>query len=192
MTRLVILILSLLVFSGCMSRPQMSRAEYMALTTREYSDITPEQLYTAAEAMFEFSSPGGYRYAHHDGGMQAVESGFGGARTWSLNVSKVGAGVRLQVGMTAPGAPGFAPVMVAGGAMGIAAAPGGAAPVVNTVTYDAFWARLEYMLGKRADWMTCAEVRDRIISGVVWGGPSPLCDIRLMDPLPAGPAIKPR
>lgn len=184
------LLVSLL--AGCAAPPPMSRAEFMALTTRQYSDISPEELYAAAEELFRISEPG-YRFAHNDSGMQAVYNSFGGPIAWTLVVSRAGAGVRVQVSLLAPGAPGFAPVFLPGGGLGVGATPGGGVPAVGTSSYDIFWARLDYLLGKRGDWMTCAQSNERLVSGVVSGGPAALCGSRLFyEPRPEGPVVKPR
>ena len=189
MRSLLVTLCLMLLVAGCANRPPMTRAEYLALTTREYSDITVDELYAAAEAMFEFSSPGGYQYAHSDAGMQAVETGLTASGSWTLSVTKVDRGVRLQVSFSGQGGAAFLPVVTTGGGMGFAAGPGGMVAPVGTASYDLFWARLDYMLGRRAAWMTCADARERLLSGAVWGGPATLCGRRLMDPVPERPVI---
>lgn len=191
MRHLLILVISLLLVAGCATQPSMSRADYLGMTTREYPDATAEQVFAAAEAMFEFSAPGTFQFAHHDTGMRATETGMFALFSWSLNVTKMQQGVRVQVGVTGPGVGGLAPTVGTGGAMGFGATPGGATPIVDRGVYEVFWTRLEYMLGKRASWMTCKQAREHPLGAAPGSAARPLCSTRLFsDPLPEGPVVR--
>ena len=49
-------------------------------------------------------------------------------------------------------------------------------PVDGTALYDVFWARMDYLLGKRAKWMDCKEADRRVKQGIVWGSNENLCN----------------
>ncbi|MGH8128275.1 MAG: hypothetical protein ACRETC_07905 [Gammaproteobacteria bacterium] len=50
------------------------------------------------------------------------------------------------------------------------------APIDGTAIYDVFFARLDYLLGKRKHWMTCKQSDERVKKGIVWGANNEICN----------------
>lgn len=179
----------LTVLAGCMSRPQMTRDEYLAMTTRTFPGLSVEEVARVVEASLNFSLPGQFAYTHSEGGMQAVNTNPFGASAWTVQLLQTPAGARAQVALSAPGAAGPVPVFGGGGMVAVGLAPTGMVPVTGTASYELFWSRVEYMAGTRKDWMTCKDANERLLVGVMWGPIFALCGSRLMDPVPTAPLI---
>jgi hypothetical protein len=47
--------------------------------------------------------------------------------------------------------------------------------IKTTALYDVFWARLEYLLDKRDDWMDCEKANERVDKGITSGSNEALC-----------------
>jgi hypothetical protein len=63
---------------------------------------------------------------------------------------------------------------------------------MGSAIYDVFWARMDYLLGKRADWITCAVANDRVKKKLVWDANDALCSaINMADRHPEQPADQP-
>ena len=54
-------------------------------------------------------------------------------------------------------------------------------PIETTALYDVFWARLDYLLGKRDEWMDCDEANARVDQGVTSGTNAALCSSQSLD-----------
>ncbi|RXZ42712.1 hypothetical protein EBB06_12530 [Crenobacter cavernae] len=49
--------------------------------------------------------------------------------------------------------------------------------IVNgSAIYDVFWARMDWMLGRRGDWMDCKVADQRVKTGAAWGTNEALCN----------------
>ena len=58
-------------------------------------------------------------------------------------------------------------------------------PVMGTAIYDVFWSRLDYLLGKRKDWMTCKVADERVKQNITSGTNEALCNsFNMNDKLP--------
>lgn len=175
--RWVGVVLAAIALTGCQTRPPMSRADYLGMTTRVLPGITVDQAYAVLEGVFQASRPGDFEFQHSDAGMQAsTRHGIfaGPPHVWSLTVQPVAGGVRVQASVSGSAPAGLLPVATTGG-MGLAAGTASGVPVAGTSIYDLFFARVDYMMGKRADWVTCRQQLDRVLSNVVWGQNEALC-----------------
>jgi hypothetical protein len=64
-------------------------------------------------------------------------------------------------------------------------------PVQGTAIYDVFWGRMDYLLGLRSDWMTCAMANSRVSDKLVWGDNSALCNsFNMKDQRPTAPMVQ--
>jgi len=192
----VLLIAIVAGISGCaVQRQPMGRDEWVATTTRAYDGITKERVLQAAERLLRLADGNDFVIAYSDDGfsatrnwlMYAVITAASGTDFWQVTASTVGAttsvSVRVNLQMQSM-------MAIPTGAGGITAAPGlttGLA-VSGTALYDVFWARMDYLLGRRAEWMTCQTADARVSAGITWGLNEPLCNaFNVNDDSPSGP-----
>lgn len=80
---------------------------------------------------------------------------------------------------------GLALVMAAGCAtlpeLASALPGGGGMPLNSTAIYDLFWGRMDYLLGRRDEWMTCDEAEARRKAGITYGQLEALCSVTTDD-----------
>lgn len=181
--------------TGCAHEPAMSRQQYLAMTSRYYPDRSAEQVIAAAERVLRLADGDDFKFAHNPKGFVAsrnwtiyvVLAASSGTDTWVLDTVPSGPGTRvnLQVGRQAAA---IVPVSTTSGAMTATSLPSVGSPVEGTATYDLFWARLDYLLGKRPDWMSCDVADKRVSQRIAWGDNSALCNsFNVKDMTPAGP-----
>jgi hypothetical protein len=181
--------------AGCAHDPVLTRDKYLAMTNREYPDRTPEQVIAAAERVLRLADGDDFQIADNPHGFVAyrnwsiyvVLAATMGTDTWMLTAEPSGAGskVNLQVGRQAGS---IIPVPTTNGAMTATGMPVAGNPLYGTATYDLFWARLDYMLHERSDWMTCKASNERVEQKIAWGDNSALCNsFNMKDRTPTGP-----
>lgn len=187
-----------LMLTACVSRPPISRDEWLSMTNRIYEGVTKEQTLTAAERLLRLADGNDFMIAHNDDGfiatrqwtvylvlaaaigtdswvVRAVENGHGETRV-SVSVSTQAGGI----GAVATGSNTAAPLTM----------PAMGASVNGTAAYDVFWARMDYLLGRRQLWMDCRVTDGRVAKGLVWGDNSALCNVfNIKDDVPEGAMI---
>ena len=186
---------AVLLTSGCATKhPPMTRAEYLAMTSRSYEGVTPAEVFAATEQLFLLADPDDVQFTHGPDEIRVtrpwtvylVLSAARGTDYWRIQATAEGgtttvfaaANQESNVIVAAPTAQGD---VYAG------TVPMGGAPIAGTAIYDVFWDRLDYLLGKRAAWTTCAESNRRQRAGEVWGDNSALCNgFNVANLLPSG------
>lgn len=179
-----LMISSVLALSACAtSPPTLSRPEYLAATNREYPNRTPEQVIAAAEEVLKLDDGDDVKIADNPTGfvatrnwvMYLVLTDVFGVDTWVANTQPMGNGtkVNVQVGTQTSA---LMPLAASNGSVYEMNGPTIANPVQGTAIYDVFWARLDYLLGLRPDWMSCDEANNRVSNKITWGDNAALCN----------------
>lgn len=159
------------ILIGCAPRqltPEESIAErerHIRMVTREYEGKTPQEILLAADRIFRLADDD-YRVAHSETALQAqrnwmlylvITAAFG-IDSWIVETWPTEKGTKV-IARHSGQSQGVAPIPTAnlGGGMGVTA---GTSPVMAGMSiysgiYDLFYARLDYLLGQRADWVTC-------------------------------------
>ena len=173
----------LLALPACVSTPTLSRDEWLNMTNRTYEGVTKEQAISAAERLLRLADGNDFMIAHNDDGFIAsrnwsvylVLAAAVGTDTWLVRAAENGHGgtrVSVSVGRQAGNVTG-----VATGSNTVAplTMPSTGGSVNGTAIYDVFWARMDYLLGRRQVWMSCTGADKRVSDGLVWGDNSALC-----------------
>jgi hypothetical protein len=195
----------LAVLSACASTPEPTREEYLSRTTRTY-DQSRETVIAAAERVLRLADGDHFTFQHRYEGFTAtrrwlifaVIMAVTGNDYWSVTVTEEPTGSRIHVdvgqvenatGMmpTVGGTPGAPP------SYGVASFPGNAKPLTSAALYGLFFDRMDYMLGLRADWPTCAAVLMAQRGTVSWHGEDAICNpVNMTDSTPTGPIVAPK
>lgn len=180
---LCFLVMTLL--SGCLPKcPRMTRAEYLETTTRVYKNSDKEEVFAAIEKLFILADGNDFKFTYTEDGMQAMRNwsiflifaaGFG-TDYWNINVQDVeNGGVRVST-RVATQSQSMAPTPTTGGNYSAGTTPLMGSPLEGTSIYDLFYARLDYLLGVRSEWMSCDDSDKRKSNGVTWGLNDALCN----------------
>lgn len=184
----VLLIVSFL--TACASNPKLSNEEYKTLTNRDYTGVTKDQVLQAANDLLRLADGDDFKIERTQESLTATRrwreyvvisyewgDDYWNVKTHSMNNSvtatvqisrKVGySGNLVYLSMNHPDY------------------------IINgTAIYDLFWARMDYLLGKRPDWMTCEISDNRIKQKTVWGDNAPLCHmLNIKDNKPTSPNV---
>lgn len=142
--------------SACASTPHtiQDRQDYLAEATRTYEGEDRERVIAAAETVLKLSDP-------QDWDFRYTVDGFVGLRryvVYAVLVSQVGQ-EKWQLVTEVP-APGVVKASISVSEAGVAVGGYAQNPYEHSMAsiplYRLFWARVDYMLGKRPDWITCA------------------------------------
>lgn len=172
------------IAAGCSTPTRVQTiAEWESALTRDFPGKTRQQVMEASERLWRLSDADDYLIAPTEDGLQATREWsiffvIGGARgwdQWSLKVKDTATGVsaRVAVGQTSSDTGGM---LMPGGGAAITNTPHQSPIIGGTALYALYWARMEYLLGLRPDWMTCKQTDALIESGALWGPTTPLCD----------------
>lgn len=189
------------LLAGCAlpKRQELTREEWLAVTRHTFPGVTKDQAISAAERVLKLADGDDVRVVHNEDGFVAtrpwsaylVLMAVFGMDTWSINVQPAETGSVVKLGVASQ-AQAMMPVPTARGDATAGTMPGTGAFTVNgTAIYDLFWARMAYLLGQRATWMTCIEADARVKAGTVWGTNEALCNsFNVKDETPEGPMFK--
>jgi len=139
--------------TGCAAPHQIvDRDDYLAEGVRSYAGETRERVIRAAEAVLKVSDPKDwdFRYSLHGfTGLRrymvyAVLASAQGREKWEFLAEPDGGGVRASVSISE-----------AGVVSGSSSATPYEGKMASVPLYRLFWNRVDYMLGRRADWVTC-------------------------------------
>lgn len=158
-----LLVVSLIAFSACVAQEPWTRERAEAVTTRQYSSYSTAQVLDAAENVFILAGSPRSSFSYSPSGFTAsrpinaflVIAVINGSYILQAEVlpdKTLRANFYANLNSTT------ANVMVPGSP--IVNPSSGATPVVQKATYDLFFARVEYLLGLRSDWISCDEVRE--------------------------------
>lgn len=197
--RILIVVLSLVVMAGCVTRPQMNREEWLATTSRTYQGVTKDQVLIAGEKLFRLADGDDFLIVHTDDGLYAtriwsvylVLAAAMGTDYWTIKTAHVDGGIRASVQVNSQ-SQAITPMPTTGQDWTAGTTPMAGSPVMGTAIYDVFWARMDYLLGKSQEWMPCSVSNARMKQRVVWGTNEALCNsFNLKDAHPNPPPAPP-
>jgi hypothetical protein len=152
MLKIVTLMIACAVVVGCAKQPQLTLDQWREVTTRKYEGVTRDQVLEAAEKVFELASPN-YECVPTKDGLIAQ-------RNWStyLIISAAYGHFRWNI-ETEEETPGVITVTAhcdgSAGSYAYASSMGPQQLIVKeTGVYQLFWARMDYVLGRRTHWVT--------------------------------------
>lgn len=192
--RIKILVAMTLFLAACASQDiELSRDDQIRMAQRSYQNKTPEQVIKAAEIVLRQADPPDFTFFHTPSGFTAYRKWFetllvasaSGTDIWDFRASYEPAkkttiatvaigGVASAVSHIAPnGSNGWGP-----------SAPN---PEMKPAVYSIFWARVEYVLGLRDEWISCAKAAVDPEYSRIPGDRLKLCSTFNMDGLTAPP-----
>ena len=146
----------LLFLAGCGAAPYKisDRQDYLAEATRVYAGETKERVLQAAETILKTSDPANIDMRYTGNGFTALRRYFiyavlaaaRGQEKWEFNVEERPNAVEASLSVSDQGESvgGYTRTRYEG--------------AMNSIPlYRLFWKRMDYMLGKRPDWVSCNE-----------------------------------
>jgi hypothetical protein len=144
---------------GCAAPHQIrDRSDFLAEATRTYQNETRERVISAAETVLKISDPNDFEFRHSINGftglrrytVYAVVAAAQGREKWDFSTEPaepraVRASVSISEAGTATG--GYSSQRFEGA-------------MASVPLYRLFWNRVDYMLGKRSDWVTCEQAAE--------------------------------
>jgi hypothetical protein len=146
-----------LLLSGCASAPHQitDREDFVAEGTREFKGETAERVIKAAEIVLKTSDPSDFEFRYNLDGFEglrryvvyAVLATAVGREKWDFRAVRSEAGaIRASVSISEAG-------RTTGG---YSSTPYEGA-MASIPLYRLFWTRVEYILGRRPEWISCQE-----------------------------------
>jgi hypothetical protein len=143
------------ILSGCAAPHQVrDRDDYLAEATRVYPGESRERVLKAAETVLKLSDPTDFEFRYTLTGftglrryfIYAVIASANGREKWDFLTEQDPAGLRASVSISEEGT-----------ASGGYSANRYEGAMASVPLYRLFWNRVDYMLGRRPDWVTCAD-----------------------------------
>ncbi|MFH0813079.1 MAG: hypothetical protein V2A69_09620 [Pseudomonadota bacterium] len=185
MKRVIVSVVSLcIVFAGCATtKPQLTREEWLDTTTRYYDGVSKDEVLKAAERLFRLADGNDFKIVHAEDELYAtrnwlvyvVLAAASGTDYWRVTTKSAQNGVKVSVQVNTQSQT-IAPMATTSGSWTATTLPMAGTPVQGTAIYDVFWARMDYLLGKRTDWMDCKQAGERVKKGITWGLNEALCN----------------
>jgi hypothetical protein len=142
--------------AGCTSAPVQiaDRNDYLAEATRIYPKEQKERVIRAAEAIIKISDPNDVEVRYVNDGFTAIRRYFiyavlaasSGQEKWEFHVDERAAAIEASLSISESGT-------VAGGS----SFNHFDSAMSSVPLYRLFWKRMDYMLGRRPDWVTCEQ-----------------------------------
>lgn len=188
--------LILLLFIGCTSQKYLTREESLALrnkqiedTTRIYSDVSKDDVLIAVDSIFRLADGNDFKITH-------TENAIIGERQWLVYLVFAAAfgqdrwivateenqkdkTVKVVVRVTSLSSPVVPMVGTTNSDVrtgSVLALPGVESTIPGDALYYIFFHRLEYLLGKRNQWLDCAEANNIIKKAHLTGSIECLCN----------------
>ena len=141
-----------LSLGGCMGHQIVDRSDYLAEGTRTFSGETRERVVTAARVVLQTSDPSDFEFRDSLTGftglrryiIYAVIAASVGREKWELQTEEVPKGVRAAISVSEAGQ--------STGGYSVTPYEG---QMASVALYRLFWDRVDYMLGRRPDWVSC-------------------------------------
>ena len=181
-TILLILLTSFLTACAA-THPHLTREQWLQNTTRHYKDISKDDILNATEKLFRLADGDDFKIVQLPNGLYAsrkwcvymIFAAAMGTDYWKVTVTPKGSDQEVTLLVTTQGSA-VTPMMTTGSEWTATSMPMGGKPVQGTALYDVFWARLDYLLGLKKDWMDCKIADKRVSKGITWGTNEALCN----------------
>lgn len=179
------------VGAGCAAKKPMTPDEIAAerdrqlkMISRVYEDKSPQEVLLAADRIFRLADDD-YNVSHSPTALQAqrnwmiymVISAAMGTDNWMVSTETLPTGgTKVMAAHSGQAGSVFAgPVATTGGGMSATAVttPGMQNMTTTPAIYELFFARLDYLLGKRPDWVTCKQAKKLFTDGIL----DPFCTV---------------
>lgn len=185
---MLIMCLSLI---SCVSKRKMTREEWEVVARRTYTDVDKNTLMKAAEKVLQLADGDDFQIGYKPNGFVATRNWFvyaviaaaAGTDFWTLEVEEKDKTLvaSLYISTQAQGMSGYA----VGNSAGVVTGPVAGSPIQGTFSYDTFWRRLDFLLGKTTHWADCPSQRLRRDKKEIWGATEHICDpVTLNDDYP--------
>lgn len=143
-----------LAATACIAQPVGPRNGQMAETVRTYSSESRERVIEAARAVLQQSDPSDFEFSETLSGfvglrrfmVYAVLTTATGREKWDFQTEPKGKGIRALIAISE-----------AGVNSQTFSSQSFEQPLLSPPLYRLFWSRVDYMLGQRADWVSCAQ-----------------------------------
>lgn len=180
---LVMLVLLFCFGSGCAKQPQMSREEWISVTTHEYKGVSVNDSLIATEKLLRLADGDDFKVVHMEKGLYAtrpwlvylVFAAAMGTDYWKVTATEIDGGVKMTMYANVS-ASAVTPMPTTGGDLTASSMPMAGSPVMGPALYDLFWSRLDYLLGKGEQWTTCEDIYKKVRDKELWGDVAPLCN----------------
>lgn len=183
--------------TGCATQPPMTRDQTVAATTRVYAGLTPRQVLDAAERVLRLADESDFTFAYGDNSLTAMRKWMLylvlgasiGSDHWQITAEQIGPDTRLRA-IVATTQQDIMPLSITPAVWVPMTMPADSRLVQGTAIYDAFFARVDYMVGLRPTWMSCKEADARVSAGQVHGTNEALCNsFNMADATPSAPML---
>lgn len=160
-------ILTCLLLAGCATPHEIrDRDDYLAEASRTYTAKTKEQVIRAAEIVLKNSDPSDWDMRYEGDGFVGLRRYFiyavlatqSGREKWQFQARESGDSIQASLTVSEAGV----------GAGGYNVTPYERS-MSSIELYRLFWARVDYVLGIRSDWMTCAQAKGKAGSDALSG-----------------------
>ena len=171
------------LIAGCAAPRQLTRQEWIGTTTKIYQGVSQDQILLAAEELFRLADGKDFQFVHSEDELYATRNWLiylvfaagSGTDYWKVSTSEKGDYVKVAIQVNTQMQTTTA-TATTGGYWTTTTTPMAGFPVQGTAIYDVFWARMDYLLGKRRDWMDCGQADRRVAQDITWGSNEALCN----------------
>lgn len=127
--------------------------------TREYIGESPERVIGASQVVLKLSDPDDFKFINNLNGFTglrsysyyAVFAAVSGTEKWEFQTQPTAGAVKASIAISDASA--------AGNKYGTSV---GERPMASVALYRLFWNRVDYMLGRRSDWVTCDQAKAEV------------------------------
>lgn len=160
--RVMFVVACALALAGCGTAAHQirNRSDFIAEGTRTYQGETRERVIQAAEIVLKLSDPKDFEFRHNAAGftglrryvIYAVIASAVGREKWEFNTETPAPGaIRASVTISEAGTTsgGYSTTPYEG-------------TMASVPLYRLFWNRMDYMLGRRPDWVTCDQATEAL------------------------------
>jgi len=178
------------IFVGCTALKPMTREEYLDVTQRVYTDTNQNNVFAAAEKLFNLADKSDFVLQHTENSiigtrqwsMYLILTAVFGSDHWKVSAIDVGGVTKVSVMVTTASSQSLGIFDAESGTVDTFMTPGlNGKPPVGPAVYELFWARMDYLLGKSDKWMTCEDMDVLIKEKKTYGITAVLCQPLTMD-----------
>lgn len=156
---------------GCATSPEPSEKEMQAAQTRTYEDVSSEQVFQASEQLLKLVDESRFRFERADNQLTGTRSGrlftsLGATdvtAVWLVKTQEKGKSTVVTIEA------GWKRSLPSSGKREMLKRPKG------TAVYTLFWNRLDTLLGRSNEWVTCEGMQNAINQGEASGDIRMLC-----------------